>query len=198
MLIVVSNPLDAMVYVAWKASGFKASKVIGQAGVLDTARFRSFLAAEVGCSVDDVQALLLGGHGDDMVPLKPRYTFGGGHPDHAVGVKPERLAEIVQRARDGGAEIVKLLKTGSAYYAPAASHDRHGRVDREGQEADPARRRLLRQGVRRSAGSSSACRACWARTASSGSLRSSWTSRKRRCFQTSVDHVKELVASVKM
>jgi malate dehydrogenase len=119
VLIVVSNPLDAMVYVAWKASGFKASKVIGQAGVLDTARFRSFLAAEVGCSVDDVQALLLGGHGDDMVPLA-RYTSAGGIPITQL-VKPEKLAEIIQRARDGGAEIVKLLKTGSAYYAPAAS-----------------------------------------------------------------------------
>jgi malate dehydrogenase len=93
--------------------------VIGQAGVLDTARYRSFLAAEIGCSVEDVQALLLGGHGDDMVPL-PRYTFAGGIPITQL-VKPERLAEIVQRARDGGAEIVKLLKTGSAYYAPAAA-----------------------------------------------------------------------------
>ena len=119
VLIVVSNPLDAMVYVAWKASGFKPNKVIGQAGVLDTARYRSFLAAEVGCSVEDVHALLLGGHGDDMVPL-PRYTFAGGIPITQL-VKKDRLDQIVQRARDGGAEIVKLLKTGSAYYAPAAA-----------------------------------------------------------------------------
>ena len=119
VLIVVSNPLDAMVYVAWKASGFKPHKVIGQAGVLDTARFRSFLAAEVGCSVEDVHALLMGGHGDDMVPL-PRYTSAGGIPILQL-IAPERLEQIVQRARDGGAEIVKLLKTGSAYYAPAAS-----------------------------------------------------------------------------
>jgi malate dehydrogenase len=119
VMIVVSNPLDAMVYVAWKVSGFPTKKVIGQAGVLDTARYRSFLAAEIGCSVEDVQALLLGGHGDDMVPL-PRYTFAGGIPITQL-VKPERLAEIVQRTRDGGAEIVKLLKTGSAYYAPAAA-----------------------------------------------------------------------------
>jgi malate dehydrogenase len=119
VMIVVSNPLDAMVYVAWKVSGFPTQKVIGQAGVLDTARYRSFLAAEIGCSVEDVQALLLGGHGDDMVPL-PRYTFAGGIPITQL-VKPERLAEIVQRTRDGGAEIVKLLKTGSAYYAPAAA-----------------------------------------------------------------------------
>ena len=119
VLIVVSNPLDAMVYVAWKASGFKPGKVIGQAGVLDAARYRSFLAAEVGCSVEDVHALLLGGHGDDMVPL-PRYTFAGGIPITQLVMK-DRLEQIVQRARDGGAEIVKLLKTGSAYYAPAAS-----------------------------------------------------------------------------
>ena len=119
VMIVVSNPLDAMVYVAWKASGFPAKHVIGQAGVLDTARYRSFLAMEVGCSVEDVQALLLGGHGDDMVPLA-RYTFAGGIPITQL-VKPDRLEEIIKRARNGGAEIVSLLKTGSAYYAPAAA-----------------------------------------------------------------------------
>lgn len=119
VMIVVSNPLDAMVYVAWKASGYPAKQVIGQAGVLDAARYRSFLAAEIGCSVEDVHALLLGGHGDDMVPLK-RYAFAGGIPVTQL-VKPERLEEIVKRARNGGAEIVQLLKTGSAYYAPAAS-----------------------------------------------------------------------------
>jgi len=119
VMIVVSNPLDAMVYVAWKKSGLPAQRVLGQAGVLDTARYRSFLAEEVGCSVEDVQALLLGGHGDDMVPLA-RYTFAGGIPITQL-VKPERLTQIIQRARDGGAEIVKLLRTGSAYYAPAAA-----------------------------------------------------------------------------
>jgi len=119
IVIVVSNPLDAMVYVAWKASGLPAKQIVGQAGVLDTARYRSFLAAEIGCSVEDVHALLLGGHGDDMVPL-PRYTFAGGIPITQL-IKKERLDQIVQRTRDGGAEIVKLLKTGSAYYAPAAA-----------------------------------------------------------------------------
>jgi malate dehydrogenase len=119
VLIVVSNPLDAMVYVAWKASGFPTKRVIGQAGVLDTARYRTFLATEIGCSVEDVQALLLGGHGDDMVPLK-RYTFAGGIPITQL-VKPDRLEEIIKRTRAGGAEIVNLLKTGSAYYAPAAA-----------------------------------------------------------------------------
>lgn len=119
IIIVVSNPLDAMVYVAWKASGFPTHRVLGQAGVLDTARFRSFLAAEIGCSVQDVQALLLGGHGDDMVPLV-NYTFAGGIPVSQL-IPKDKLDAIVLRARNGGAEIVNLLKTGSAYYAPAAS-----------------------------------------------------------------------------
>ena len=119
ILIVVSNPLDAMVYTAWKASGFPANRVLGQAGVLDAARFRAFLAAEIACSVKDVHALLLGGHGDDMVPL-PRYTFAGGIPISQL-VSPQRLADIIRRTRNGGAEIVSLLKTGSAYYAPAAA-----------------------------------------------------------------------------
>lgn len=119
VMIVVSNPLDVMVYVAWKASGFPTQRIIGQAGVLDTARYRSFLAAEIGCSVEDVQALLMGGHGDDMVPL-PRYTFAGGIPITQL-VKKEKLDEIVKRARNGGAEIVALLEKGSAYYAPAAA-----------------------------------------------------------------------------
>src|SRR2546429_3173087 len=117
VLIVVSNPLDAMVYVAWKASGFPTNQILGQAGVLDAARYRSFLALEIGCSVEDVHALLLGGHGDDMVPL-PRYTFAGGIPITQL-IKPDRLEEIIKRARNGGAEIVGLLKTGTAYYAPA-------------------------------------------------------------------------------
>jgi malate dehydrogenase len=119
VLIVVSNPLDAMVYVAWKASGFPAKRVVGQAGVLDAARYRAFLAMEIGCSVEDVHALLLGGHGDDMVPL-PRYTFAGGIPVTQL-VSAPRLEEIIKRTRNGGAEIVGLLKTGSAYYAPASA-----------------------------------------------------------------------------
>jgi malate dehydrogenase len=119
VMIVVSNPLDAMVYVAWKASGFNPRKVLGQAGVLDTARYRAFLAAEIGCSVEDVQALLLGGHGDDMVPLA-RYTFAGGIPITQL-VKPAKLEEIIKRTRNGGAEIVQLLEKGSAFYAPAAA-----------------------------------------------------------------------------
>ncbi len=119
VMIVVSNPLDAMVYVAWKASGFPTNRIIGQAGVLDVARFKSFLAAEVGCSVEDVAALLLGGHGDDMVPLV-RYTSVGGIPITQM-LSKEKIEAIVTRARNGGAEIVNLLKTGSAYYAPASA-----------------------------------------------------------------------------
>ncbi len=119
VVIVVSNPLDAMVQRAWQVTGFPPSRVLGQAGVLDTARYRTFLALELGVSVEDVSALLLGGHGDTMVPLTS-CTSVGGIPVTRL-IKPERLAEIVQRARDGGAEIVSLLKTGSAYYAPAAA-----------------------------------------------------------------------------
>jgi len=119
VIIVVSNPLDAMVYVAWKKSGFPTHRVIGQAGILDTARYRSFIAMELGCSVEDITALLMGGHGDDMVPL-PRFTSVAGIPVTQLIAK-DKLDAIVQRARDGGAEIVKLLKTGSAYYAPSAA-----------------------------------------------------------------------------
>ncbi|NLF32269.1 MAG: malate dehydrogenase [Planctomycetes bacterium] len=119
VLIVVSNPLDAMVTVAHRASGFPAHRVVGQAGVLDTARFRAFLAEAIGCSVKDVSALLLGGHGDDMVPL-PRYASAGGIPISQL-LSAERVDAIVQRTRTGGGEIVSLLKTGSAFYAPAAA-----------------------------------------------------------------------------
>jgi malate dehydrogenase len=119
IMMVVSNPLDAMVYTAWKKSGFDPRRIVGMAGVLDTARFKSFLSAEIGVSVEDIQALVLGGHGDTMVPLT-RYCFVGGVPVTNF-ISPKRLEEIVQRTRQGGAEIVGLLKTGSAYYAPAAA-----------------------------------------------------------------------------
>jgi malate dehydrogenase len=118
-LIVVSNPLDAMVQQAWKVSGFAPQRVMGQAGVLDTARYRAFLALELGVSVEDISALLMGGHGDTMVPM-PSCTSVGGIPVTRL-IDEERLQQIIQRTRDGGAEIVSLLKTGSAYYAPAAA-----------------------------------------------------------------------------
>jgi malate dehydrogenase len=119
ILIVLSNPVDAITQYAWHVTQFPRERVIGQAGVLDSARFRTFLAMELGVSVQNVDAYVLGAHGDSMVPL-PRYTTAAGIPVTEL-IAPERLAEIVQRTRDGGAEIVKLLKTGSAFYAPSAA-----------------------------------------------------------------------------
>jgi malate dehydrogenase len=119
VLVMVTNPLDAMAQVASAVSGFPRRRVIGMAGVLDTARFRTFIAEELDASVLDVQAYVLGGHGDTMVPLT-RLTTVAGVPVAEL-IPAERLEQIVQRARDGGAEIVNLLKTGSAYYAPSAA-----------------------------------------------------------------------------
>jgi malate dehydrogenase len=119
VVIVVSNPLDAMVQRALQVTGFPHQRVLGQAGVLDTARYRTFLAMELGVSVEDIQALLMGGHGDTMVPM-PSCTSVGGIPVTRL-IDSKRLDEIVDRTRKGGAEIVGLLKTGSAYYAPAAA-----------------------------------------------------------------------------
>ncbi|MGA2619502.1 MAG: malate dehydrogenase [Thermoguttaceae bacterium] len=119
IIIVVSNPLDAMVQRAWQVSGFPPRRVVGQAGVLDTARFRAAVALELGVSVEDVSAMLLGGHGDAMVPLLSCAAVSGIPVTQLLD--PERLAQIVERTRQGGAEIVALLKTGSAYYAPAAA-----------------------------------------------------------------------------
>jgi malate dehydrogenase len=119
VIIVVSNPLDVMAYVALKVSGFDRRRVIGMAGVLDSARFRSFIAMELKVSVEDVNAFVLGGHGDSMVPL-PRYSTVAGIPITEL-LKKEVIDRLVQRTRDGGIEIVNYLKTGSAYYAPSSS-----------------------------------------------------------------------------
>lgn len=119
VLIIVSNPLDAMAYTALKVSGFPKQRVVGMAGVLDTARFRTFVSQELGVSVEDVQGFVLGGHGDTMVPVV-RFCSVGGIPLTSL-LSPERLAAIVQRTRDGGAEIVNYLKTGSAFFAPSAA-----------------------------------------------------------------------------
>jgi len=119
VIVMVNNPLDTMAYVARQVSGFPKNRVVGQAGVLDTARYRTFIAMEAGVSVEDVQAMLMGGHGDEMVPL-PRFTTIAGIPVTEF-VGKERLDAIVDRARKGGGEIVNLLKTGSAYYAPSAA-----------------------------------------------------------------------------
>lgn len=195
VMIVVSNPLDAMVYVAWKASGFATQRVVGQAGVLDTARYRTFLAAEIGCSVEDVHALLLGGHGDDMVPL-PRYTFAGGIPVTQL-VKKDRLEEIVKRTRGGGAEIVSLLKTGSAYYAPAAATVAMAEsIIRDKKRILPCAAYCDREygvggyfvGVPCVLGSGGVERV----------IEIELDEAEKRMFQASIDHVKELVKSVKM
>ena len=119
ILIVVSNPLDAMAQAAYKISGFPRERVIGMAGVLDSARFRTFIAQELNVSVENVTAFVLGGHGDTMVPL-PRYSTVAGIPITDL-MDESTIARLVQRTRDGGAEIVKYLKTGSAYYAPSAA-----------------------------------------------------------------------------
>jgi len=119
VIIMVNNPLDTMAYLAKQVSGFPKGRVIGQAGVLDSARYRAFIAMEAGVSVEDVQAMLMGGHGDEMVPL-PRFTTIGGIPVTEF-IAQNRLDAIVDRARKGGGEIVNLLKTGSAYYAPSAA-----------------------------------------------------------------------------
>lgn len=117
-VIVLTNPVDAMTYTVYKETGFPKNRVIGQSGVLDTARFRAFIAEELNVSVKDITGFVLGGHGDTMVPLT-RYSFAGGIPLTSL-ISPERLEEIVDRTRKGGAEIVNLLGNGSAYYAPAA------------------------------------------------------------------------------
>jgi malate dehydrogenase len=118
-VIVISNPLDAMVYAFYKVSGFAKNKVVGMAGALDSARFRTFISMEIGCSVQDVTCLVLGGHGDTMVPVTRLATVGG-VPVEAL-IPADRLAKIVDRTRFAGGEIVKLLGNGSAFYAPAQS-----------------------------------------------------------------------------
>jgi malate dehydrogenase len=195
VMIVVSNPLDAMVYVAWKASGFPTKRILGQAGVLDTARYRSFLAEEVGCSVEDVQALLLGGHGDDMVPLT-RYTFAGGIPIQQL-VKPDRLEQIIKRARNGGAEIVQLLKTGSAYYAPAAATVQMAEaVIRDKKRILPCAVYCDKEyGI---GGYFVGVPALLGKDGVERVIEVELDEQERKMFNTSVDHVRELVRAVKM
>lgn len=118
-VLVLTNPVDAMTYTVYKATGFPKNRVIGQSGVLDTARFRAFVAEELNISVKDITGFVLGGHGDTMVPLT-RYSFAGGIPLETL-IPADRLEEIVNRTRNGGAEIVNLLGNGSAYYAPSAA-----------------------------------------------------------------------------
>ncbi|MDO9529738.1 MAG: malate dehydrogenase [Syntrophales bacterium] len=119
IIIVVTNPLDVMTQLAWKVSGFPARRVVGMGGILDTARYKLFLAEELNVSIRDIQALVLGGHGDAMVPVE-KYTTLNGIPISGL-IKPERLQAIIERTKNGGAEIIKLLKTGSAWHAPSSS-----------------------------------------------------------------------------
>nr|MBC8394492.1 malate dehydrogenase [Deltaproteobacteria bacterium] len=119
ILIIVSNPLDAMCHVAFETSGFPKNRVVGMAGILDSARFRAFISMELNVSIENTHAFVLGGHGDTMVPL-PRYSTVAGIPITEL-LSAERIEALVDRTRNGGAEIVKLLKTGSAYYAPASA-----------------------------------------------------------------------------
>ena len=119
VVIMVTNPVDVMTYHAWKVTGFPQNRVMGQAGVLDSARFAAFIAMELGISVEDISAMVLGGHGDEMVPL-PRYTAVSGIPITEL-LPGETIEKLIERTRKGGSEIVGLLKTGSAFYAPAAA-----------------------------------------------------------------------------
>jgi malate dehydrogenase len=119
ILIIITNPLDTMTYVAYKLSGLPRQRVVGQAGILDSARMRAFMAMELNVAMENTHAFVLGGHGDEMVPL-PRYSTVAGIPITEL-LPPERVAAIVERTRKGGGEIVQLLKTGSAYYAPGAA-----------------------------------------------------------------------------
>ena len=144
-VIVVSNPLDAMVQQAQKVTGFPHHRVMGQAGVLDTARYRTFIALELGVSVEDVQAMLMGGHGDTMVPLRSCTSVGGIPIDQFLS--SEKLEAIIERTRKGGGEIVGLLKTGSAFYAPAAATAQMVEAIVKDKKTPAADCRLLRNGV---------------------------------------------------
>ena len=119
ILVMLTNPVDAMTQLAYRVSGFPSNRVVGQAGILDTARYKTFLALELGVAVQDIDAYVLGGHGDTMVPLPDR-TFVGGRPLASL-LPRDRIEQIIERTRRGGEEIVKLLKTGSAFYAPSAA-----------------------------------------------------------------------------
>ena len=189
-IIVVTNPLDAMCQVAYSVAGFPRERVIGMAGVLDTARFRTFLAWQLGVSVRDVTGFVLGGHGDQMVPVAS-YTNVAGIPVSNL-IEAERLAEIVQRTRDGGAEVVKLLKSGSAYYAPSAAvcqmvdsivHDQ-----KRCSPAPPTWRASTASRACTWACPAGWARAAWRRSSRSGSARTSGPS-----SNSSADAVRELI-----
>ncbi len=192
VLIVVSNPLDAMVYTAWKVSGFPPKRVVGQAGILDTARYRAFIAMELNCSIEDITALLLGGHGDDMVPL-PSYTSVAGIPVTHL-IPRDRLDAIVDRARKGGGEIVSLLKTGSAFYAPAAASVQMAEaVIKDKRRVLPCAAYCDKEyGI---GGYFVGVPCMLGKNGVEKVIEVPLTPDERREFQTSIDHVKELVAA---
>ena len=199
-VICITNPLDAMVWALREFSGLPHNMVVGMAGVLDSARFRHFLAEEFEVSVEDVTAFVLGGHGDTMVPIVEYSTVAGIPIPDLVKMgwsTQERIDAIVKRTRGGGGEIVALLKTGSAYYAPGDQRDRDGRELPEGQEARPALRRASDRPIWRRRPLCRRARACSAPAASSGSSRSSSTTQARENFDVSVDAVKELLVACK-
>ena len=160
-----------MAQAAYRQAGFNRERVIGMAGVLDSARFRTFIAQELNVSVENVTAFVLGGHGDTMVPLA-RYSTVAGIPITEL-IAPERLEQLIQRTRDGGAEIVKYLKIRQRLLRAFRGHDGDGRGDPQGQEEDSALRGLPRWRVRNLLATTSACLASWARPASSRLSRSS-------------------------
>ena len=192
IVIVVSNPLDAMVYTFKQISGFPKNRVVGMAGVLDSARFRAFVAWELGVSVEDVTALVLGGHGDTMVPLM-RYCTVAGIPVTKLLAK-DKLDAIVERTKDAGGEVVALLKTGSAFVSPALLGDRDGRGRSCGTRSACSPAPACSRASTACTGSTSACPACSAPAASSACSRSSSTPRSASCSTPRVEHVRTLVA----
>jgi malate dehydrogenase len=198
IVIVVSNPLDAMVYVAWKVTGFPAHRVMGQAGALDVARYKTFLAMELGVSVEDIQGLLLGGHGDDMVPL-PACTSVNGIPITDL-LSAEKINACVERAKVGGGEIVKLMGT-SAWYAPAPARSRWSRRSSATRSGSSPPRRYCEDEYRRRSGpraraTSWACRACLASNGVEKILSFKMDETEQKFMNESISHVKELVGVV--
>ena len=199
-MICITNPLDAMVWALREFSGLPHNMVVGMAGVLDSARFRHFLAEEFGVSVEDVTAFVLGGHGDTMVPIVGYSTVAGIPIPDLIKMgwsTQERIDAIVKRTRGGGGEIVALLKTGSAYYAPATSAIAMAESFLQRQEARPALRRASDRPIWRRRPLCRRARACSAPAGSRRSSRSSSTTTARENFNVSVDAVKELLVACK-
>ena len=191
ILIIVTNPLDAMCHVALAASGFPRERVLGMAGVLDSARFRTFIAEELGVSVEDTHAFVLGGHGDTMVPLS-RYSTVAGVPDHRAA-PADRVKALEERTANGGAEVVALLKTGSAFYAPAAStFEMVESILLDRKRVLPVRRAAPGR-VRTSTGCSSACPVVLGAAGLERIFEIELTADEQAAFEASASAVRELV-----